>query len=207
MLNPASPVSLLRNPLFSVCCRDGCQQRPASLGAGRIAPIPLGNWPPANQTAFFSSGDMVFEPVCIPGQNSRPTIVAERQPGRLGPVRFNFPTTKAARFSGNHSVHPFVTRSIFVLFSRQSCFYHPLDNFIVRFLKSRLNDLCAFLLHPVIGGCHRNRCRHFNQPADDALPQPVYQVGGTIVAGNDRRQLCFVPSVDEYEELLAYPVA
>lgn len=64
-----------------------------------------------------------------------------------------------------------------------------------------------FLLHPVIGGCHRNRCRHFDQPADDALPQPVYQVGGTIVAGNDRRQLCFVPSVDEYEELLAYPVA
>lgn len=75
------------------------------------------------------------------------------------------------------------------------------------FLKSRLNGLYAFLLHPVIGGCHRNRCRHFNQPADDALPQPVYQVGGTVVAGDDRRQLCFVPSVDEYEELLAYPVA
>lgn len=150
---------------------------------------------------------MVFEPVCISGQNPRPAIVAERQPGRLGPMGFNFSAAKAARFSRNHSVHPFVTCSIFVLFSYQSRFYRPLDNLIVRFLKSPLNGLYAFSLHPVIGGCHRNRCRHFNQPADDALPQPVYQVGGTVVAGNDRRQLCFVPSVDEYEELLAYPVA
>lgn len=162
MSNPAFPVPLLREPLFSICCRDGCQQRPASLGAGRIAPIPLGNWPPANQTAFFSSGDMVFEPVCIPGQNPRPAIIAECQPGRLGPMGFNFPAAKAARFSENHSVHPFVTRSIFVLFSHQSRFCRLLDNFIVWFLKSRLNGLYAFLLHPIIGGCHRNRCRHFN---------------------------------------------
>lgn len=144
MLNPAFPVSLLRKPLFSVCCRDGCQQRPAFLGAGRIAPMSLGNWPPANQTAFFASGDMVFEPVCISGQNPCSAIVAKCQPGRLGPVRFNFPAAKAARFSENHSVHPFVTCSIFVLFSHQSRFYRPLDIFIVRFLKSRLNGLYAF---------------------------------------------------------------
>lgn len=141
MLNPAFPVSLLRKPLFSVCCSKGCQQRPASLGAGRIAPIPLGNWPPANQTAFFSSGDMVFEPVCISGQNPRPAIVAERQPGRFGPVRFNFPTAKAARFSENHSVHPFVTCSIFVLFSRQSRFYRPLDKFYRAVFKIQFKRL------------------------------------------------------------------